>query len=439
MNVRLLDYWDRLRASYWFVPAVMMAFAALAAALVVQLDQALPPRILAGAWFVYESDVEGARTVLLAVAGTAVALLSTVFTLTVVPLTIAAAQLGPRLLRNFLRDIGTQVTLGVFSSTFVYAALVLLELPPVGAAPPQLAVTGAPLLLVVSACVLIYFIHHLAVSVQATNVIREVSDELEATIRRSFPPRTDVADPAAVREVARLRLLIEQEGAEVPAVGTGYVRAIDFESLERVAREAGVTLRLCCAPGAFMVPGEGLVLAWPAGRLDKEAAAAVNAAFLLGEQRTFAQDVEYGINALVEVAIRAMSPAINDPFTCMACVDRLSGALVLLAERCCPPLHRYDEQGRLLLIGDRLTFGRLVDAAFHPIRQYGRGNAEVLVRLLDALALIGSRAEASERLALLRHARQVEQDSRLSLPSPSDQERVRRAYESAMRILKIDD
>lgn len=413
----------------------MTGLAALLALGMVQLDATLPPGALDGAWFIYESDVEGARGVLLAIAGTVVALIGTIFALTVVPLTVAAAQLGPRLLRNFLRDIGTQVTLGTFCATFVYAVLVLLELPAVGGRPPQLAVTLSPLLLLVTVGVLIYFIHHLSISVQATNVIREVSEELERVIREAFPQPSGGAG-APPDAAAGMVAVVEREGAAVAAGASGYVRTVDFESLERLACERDGVLRLRAVAGDFVVAGEPLALVWPAACLDDALAAGVNASYFLGEQRTLTQDVEFGINALAEVAMRAMSPAINDPFTAMACVDRLCAALALVLERERAPLHRYDGMGRARVLADQITFGRLTDAAFHQIRQYGRGNAEVLIRMLHALALLAGRAVADEeRHALLRHAQLIEQDARAALPSSADQERVRRAYEAAAQIL----
>jgi uncharacterized membrane protein len=199
-------------------------------------------------------------------------------------------------------------------------------------------------------------------------------------------------------------------------------------------------------PGDFVGAGGAVALVWPAERATPELGAAVRAACMTGNKRTMTQDIEFGINSLVEIAVRAMSPAINDPFTAMNCLDRLGALLGRIACDCRPWSYRFDDAGNLRLIYDPVTFPRLVDAAFHLIRQYSRGNAEVLIRILDSiesvLPLLSSRGggpdAAADRSALRLHADLVraEAGDGGALPNPYDRERVRRRHAEVIASLE---
>ncbi|MBC8075544.1 MAG: DUF2254 domain-containing protein [Chloroflexales bacterium] len=436
MRARIVDLWDRLRTSYWFLPLVIAASFALLALALNALDERLPSGMLRDAWFVYQRDAADARSLLLAIAGGTLGILGVVLSITVVPLTIAAAQLGPRLLRNFLRDVTTQATSGIFCGSFIYCMLLALWLPASGEAPlPRIAVTLGLLLPIASVVVLIIFIHHVSVSVQAPNVIAEVAAELREAIEEAFPPRGATTAPQ-LAEAHEARATVAHEGQTLAATGEGYVRAIDYAGLIDAAARHNIVLLLRHMPGDFVVSGDVLALVWPAERAAEACAEAVNDAFIYGESRTLTQDVEFGINSLVEVALRALSPAINDPFTAMACLDWLASALSFASGRSCPSPFIYDDADTLRVITDPLTYPRIIDAAFNQIRQYGRTNAEVLIRMLHAIALVGARAvNAEERRALQHHAQLIEHDSRTGLATPADQLRVRTAYNQVVVVL----
>src|SRR5215207_2846666 len=188
MEVHLRKLWDSLRSSYWFVPALMTIGAVVLWAGTSVLDRTLYAAGTLPSTWLYTDDIDAVRTLLLAVAGAIIGLVGVVFSITMVPLTIAAAQFGPRLLRTFLRDTGTQITLGTFVATFIFCMLVLLRLRGGPAQPlPQISVTAGLLLALVSFGVLIYFINHVAISIQAPVVAAEVSAELHAAIDRELP------------------------------------------------------------------------------------------------------------------------------------------------------------------------------------------------------------------------------------------------------------
>lgn len=433
MHARLRKQWDALRASYWFVPALMVAGAVGLWAVTNAVDLRLG--LLGGspvAWL-YDDEIESARTLLFAVAGATVGIVGVVFSITMVPLTIAASQFGPRLLRTFLRDTGTQITLGMFEATFIFCMLVLFRLRD-GAAQtlPQLSVTVGLLLALASCVVLIYFINHVAVSVQAPIVAAEVSAELLAAINRELPALATEERAAAPPDFA-------SDARPVLASASGYVQARDDTALLRLASEHGLVVQTLKQPGDFVTQATALALIAPQAQSSDEINAALTAAFLLGPQRTLVQDLVFGINELVEMALRALSPAINDPFTALTCLDWIGAALCRACGRSFPPAVRCDEHGQPRLLTSPLTFTQLCDAAFDMIREYGRTSTVVTLRMLDTLLVVAQCARTQEqRGALLRHAVRVEQASVIGLPEAADRALVAARAQAVRQVLALD-
>jgi uncharacterized membrane protein len=220
------------------------------------------------------------------------------------------------------------------------------------------------------------------------------------------------------------------------ATASGYVQVRDDDGLLRFAQEHGLVLKLLSQPGDFVVEDTSLTLVWPKDAAPGEVNEVINAAFILGAQRTLVQDLTFGINSLVEVAIRALSPAINDPFTAMTCLDWLGTALCRICTRTFPPSRRYDDKGHLRLITNPITFSGLADAAFIQIRDYGRSSTMVLLRMLDTIAIIAQCVRTEEqRSTLLRHATLVERSSHLGLPETADRQVVTERYQTVLRLL----
>jgi uncharacterized membrane protein len=448
MRVRLIHLLDLLTAGYWFLPLLMSVGAVLLAVLCLAIDAAIPDAALANNPFLYVADADAERSTLLSVGTVTLGTAGVVFSLTTVPLTVAASQFGSRLLRNFLRDRITQVVLSMYFATFIYCMVVLFSIPnrPEIAELPHIATTVSLLMALTSFCLLVYFIHHIGVSLQAPTVIAEVGDELRRAIEyhAKIGEATGAAgdEPKSSEAFAEIAAQVEQEGTVLNANKTGYVHAIAIDELTTLAAERDIILRLLRQAGDFLTEDSPLAVFWPSSSEPSpeevtEVQDAVNNAYLVGYQRIPTLDVEFAVNQLVEIAVRALSPAINDPFTAMTCLDRLGIELARFAAVCHATPYRFDNVGRLRVILEAADFSRLTDAAFHQIRQYGRGNAEVLSRLLDALLLASSGSGLSEeRAALLRHARLVEEETNTDgLPNPYDRERVRKHAEAVLARL----
>jgi len=412
------------------VGAIALSFATIA------LDWVVQERLLRKIQFIWIGGTEGARQLLSTIAGSMITVAGVVFSITIVVLTLASSQFGPRLLRNFMRDRGNQVVLGTFIATFTYCLLVLRSIHGDGGPTfvPYISVTLGIVLSLLSVAVLIYFIHHVSVIIQAPAVIAMVSAELEEVIERLFPEKLGKAP--VVPLYPPIPKDFDSNAEPITALDTGYLQAIDNDSLLKLAVENDLLVKVNYRPGQFVIAGNPLLRAWPRERVSKESGSQFNEAFVLGSSRTPTQDVEFCIDQLVEVAVRALSPGVNDPFTAVNCVDRLGAALCQLSERDIPSAYRFDEKNRLRVIAYPVSFADLSDAAFNQIRQYGRSSVAVTIRLLETLLVIARRVRREGDLeALLRQATMIQRGSQ-ALGEVWDRQAVTERYRAVRACLE---
>lgn len=442
MAARIRSSWDRVRSSFWFVPSLLTAGGVAAAIAAVGLDEVMPGDWARG-WF-YTSSAEAAREILGTIAGAMATTAGVVFSITLVALTLASNQLGPRLLRNFRRDRTIQLVIGTLVSTFLYCLIVLRAVrgEDSNGFIPHLSVSLGVLFALVSVGALIYFIHHIAVSIQADDVVARVLAELTKGIDRMFPEEIgkDGPGPRAEEPESLLPEGFAREARPVGAAEDGYLQLIEPGALLSLAVEEDALIRVERRPGAYLIAGEPLVRAWPADRVTEKFEARVHSAFAQGHYRTPVQDVEFSFNQLVEVAVRALSPGINDPFTAVTCLDRIGSALCRLAGRETPSPYRRDEEGVLRVIAPPDTFATIVDTAFNQIRQSARSNAAVTIRLMETISRVARFAlRPQDRAALRRHAEMTLRGAQEGLPEVNDQKAVEEPYREANRVLLDPD
>ncbi len=416
------NLWESLRENFWFVPTVMVVAAISFSWVTINLDKiADTSNQFATLGWTFTRGPEGSRAVLATVAGSMVTITSVTFSITIVALQLASSQFGPRLLRNFMRDRGNQISLGTFIATFAYSLLILRTVN--GSEDrrfvPHISVTVGLIMALTSIGVLIYFIHHSAASIQAENVIANVGRELDQAIARLYPDCVGVG-PRGRKGEEMPPPGFDRESRPVAADRSDYIQNIDLDRLMELARDHDLIIGVPHRPGKFLVAGGDLARVWPGERLDDEIEEVIRGAFYLGPRRTLTQDVEFAIDQLVEIAVRALSPGVNDPFTAINCVDRLGAALVVLARREIPPPLRYDD-GHLRVIADASTVKGIVNATFNQIRQAARNDAAVTIRLLETMAAVASQARGEAwRSALRRQAEMVHRGSQQALPEGED-------------------
>lgn len=392
-------------------------------------------------WWIYGGGPDNARTVLSVIASSMITVAGVVFSITIVVLSLASSQFGPRLIRNFMNVRANQMVLGTFVATFIYGVLVLRT---VNAGMetrfiPGLSVTIAIVMSLLSLGVLIFFIHNVSESIQAQNIIARVCRDLDKAVDRIFPEKLGQEEDLSSAPIKRdydIPKTCDREVCQVKAESSGYLQAIDDDALIRIAVEENLLIHLGYRPGNFITRGNVLVTVWPGERVDETLSEKINAIFIVGSERTLEQDVEFAISQLVEIAVRALSPGINDPITANTCIDWLGVSLSQLANRKMPSSHRFDQEDRLRVICKPFTFEGMVDAAFNMIRQNSQSVAAVSIHLLETIATVAAQTYREEdRTALLRHAAMVVRGCKEKLSELDDREDLEKRYEAALEIL----
>ncbi len=389
------------------------------------------------AW-VENGSADTAREILLAVAAAIMTVIGINFSVTIVTLTLASTQFGPRMLRNFIRDRGTQLTLGTFVATAVYCVLVLLAIGPAehGVFVPHLSVSVVFVLVLVDLAVLIYFLHHIAIQIQLPFVIASIAGDLTRYLEVRRP---DVRMSAAGQhddpeEIAALIDTIESSGAKIPTPKGGYLQAIRYDKLARSASGADAVVRLPYRPGNFLIEDRELAAVWPPEAADRMARC-LQRAQITGPVRALAQDPAFAIDQLVEIAIRALSPAVNDTFTALACVDWLGNTLCKLARVWSPALVYRDRAGAIRVICEQVSYENLVLRSFAKIRQASRGMPALLMRQLEALkAIMEQVTDVDQARVLMDQAAMIQRANLESVPEEADQADVERRYSAVASV-----
>ena len=420
---RLKRFWSNLRGSFWLVPSLIVAFSATLAGALLEADSTGITRWMAGWPRLFGAGAAGARGMLSTIAGSMMTVVGVTFSMTLVTLALASSQYTSRILRNFMRDRVTQVVLGIFAGIFTYCLIVLRTIRggDESAFIPGIAVTFSVVMSIGAIGALIFFIHHIASSIQASNIIASVAAETMTAIDRLFPetlghePEDDEEDQAALP-------LTKRKWQAVPAKGNGYVQNVDSAGLLRLAGEHKTIVRMERGIGDFVVrdtPLASLALEVP---LEEEIVAALQAAYSVDRHRTMNQDCAFGIRQMVDIALHALSPSVNDTTTAVMCVDYLTAILARLASRNIPSSYRY-EDGELRVIAMGQNFAGLVAESFDQILGSAGGNLGIMLRMLGALQTIASLTTSPGRQrALCEQVQRIAELAERTIASPHDRE-----------------
>ncbi|MFW6079964.1 MAG: DUF2254 domain-containing protein [Gemmatimonadota bacterium] len=425
---RLRQACSDFRESLGFLPTLLTLAAILVAALTIAVDLAIEDAYgWDGVPLLFGAGAEGARGVLGAIAGGIITVTGVIFSVTIVALQLASTQFTPRVLRNFTADRGNQLTLGVLIATFTYTLLVMRTIRADagrGDFVPLISVTVSLLLALVSIGFLIYFIAHLARSLQAVVIIRRVAEDTLKSVGRTFVS----VDDAASRPVDAGR---PDERAPVRARDAGYIQAIDADTLLACAAEMDAVVRMELAHGRFVLPGGVLISVWPAARLRGGYADRLRGAVTLGWQRTIEQDPAWGVIELADIAVRALSSSVADPTTASLCIDRLSEILVEIGRH--EPRRRLvaERDGRGVAL-QPATFDSIIDVAFDRIAIYGAPDATVVRDIVDALAAVARRVPARQRPCLARQIERLRERAERVAASEADRELIRTTAAAAL-------
>jgi uncharacterized membrane protein len=422
---------ETLRTNLWLIPAIESVAAVGLFALTLSIDRAAGRHALTLPSWVISGSPDAARQILAALAAAIITVVGVVFSIILVVLTLASTQFGPRMLRTFIRDRGTQLTLGTFVATFFYSVLVLISIGSTFV--PHLSVTVAIAATAVDLGVLIYFIHHTATMIQLPQVIASIAGDLTRAIdaETAAPPPQDRLANGPSLQVLQARL--DREGRVVAAPAGGYLRFVRHATLVRIAAEHDAVIRLHYRPGHFLTRAHPMATVWP-----PEAAETIGRQLarvhITGPLRTLSQDIAFGLDQLVEIGIRALSPAVNDTFTALTCVDWIGDSLTKIAVEWHPRSCHRDAHGEIRLITAPVSYERLVQRSFEKVRQAASAMPAVLIRQLDALYKIMAVAPDGRSQVLLDQAAMIQRLNLRTVAEATDQADVTARYEALLEL-----
>ena len=435
MLTKVANLYDRMQSSYWCIPSIMAVQAVAFSTLMLYLDLLNSEVSFLDLSWINLTGASGAQNILATVASSMITVTGMIFSITIVALSLTAQQYGPRLLQNFLRNRGNQIVLGTVTATYLYCLLVMRTINEnhESSFVPHLSILCGLGLAVLCVGMLIYFIHNITISIQVSHVIANVSRDLSDTVARMFPEERAQNTSVRNNEMVTADILpddFDEQARLITCDRAGYLQAIDYSGLLELATEHNLVLRISQRMGQFLVPKSGLVELWPGEAIeDADLGKLINQHFITGKQRTQSRDLEFLVNELVEIAGRALSPGINDPFTAMSCIDHLVLTLCDLAQRPFPAPGRKDQTGRVRIIEAPPAYRRIVDLAFNQIRQYSRSHMAVTIHLLEGIRKIAPFVTITEQQeALLRQAAMIEHASQTELPEDQDRQEVHDKY-----------
>lgn len=442
MKVRMIRNWEQLTTNFWFIPACMALFVVLLAGLMLFIDAKLQNAPVPILKWLYISGPSGARALLSTIAASAITVTSIIFSLTIVTLSMASSQFGPRLLPNFMQQSGTQLAQGTFIATFIYALLILSRIPdaPVEDSFPHLSVVIGLILGIISFFVLIYFVHHVSMYIRVSRVLDDVANNSLLHMRKIFPEGIGKEPPEDLKRQDSVQLATTSNPSHViTTTKSGYLQAIDTGALMALALENDIVVRLRVRPGHFVVKDHPVAevvrgnLKYP-DKIDTQ----LNDSLIIGPERTSTQDVEFAVEQLVEVGVRALSPGINDPFTAINCIDRIGSVLSYLAYRELPNAFRYDDKDVLRVVANPYTYKGIINTAFDQLRQASRGEVSVSLRLLETIQMLGEQQLPNEfQETLATQARSIYFANKESFEFENDRIDLEKRFHVVNELLKI--
>ncbi len=406
---KLKYVWEELNASFWFVPILMILIAMGSAIGFLYLDSQIqysPQGVLR---YLLPAGVDSARSILTIIAGAMIGVAGTVFSITLVVLTLASSQLGSRLVRNFMYDKLNQVVLGTYVSSFVYCLIILSSLKENESFHfvPAISVLVALASAIAGIILLVIFIHHVSMSIQSDKVISDISDAMSKSIRKLFPDEIGHEEEKSTPDIPTLKQKYAFK-QEVRCKKSGYLQSVDGDGLLRLAQENDCIIILHHRPGDYLVQDVVVCEILCNEKCDNDIYEKIHDDLIIGKVRTPLQDAEFSIHQMVEVASRALSPGVNDPYTAIACIDNLTSVMCYLTGVQYPSPYRFDSEDRLRVIADNHTFAGMLNAAFNQIRQYAEGSPSVMIRLLEAMITIHKFSRNSnQKKQVIQHAKMV--------------------------------
>lgn len=403
--------WKELTGSFWFIPILIILFSIVLATFLIYLDRTIDVSSIKYLSYIFTESADSARSVLSTISGAMIGVAGTVFSITLVALTLASSQFGSRLLKNFMHERLNQVVLGTYVSTYVYCLIVLNVVKENDGETfiPTLSILVAIIIAIGNIVLLIVFIHFISTSIQAEKVISDISKALMKNIDSIFSEELE-GDEEVTDDFKDLNYYLE----DFPNVKTllapksGYLQYLHNQSLYEAAKANAYIIVALHRVGSYIVKGEAMIKLYSKTEFTKDSMIDFKDNFVIGNARTRQQDAEHSIHQMVEIACRALSPGINDPFTAISCIDNLTSTLCYLTRVKFPSKYNFDDEDQLRYAHFPLTYEGMLDAAFLQIRQFSKGSPAVVIRLMEAMIKIHNFTTfSSHKKAVKEHAEMI--------------------------------
>ncbi len=405
---KLFFFWSEIKTSFWFIPSLLILSAVIAAWVMIFIDHQIDIEIEGIFSFMFTSSADSARSVLSIISGAMIGVAGTVFSITLVALTLASSNFGSRLIRNFMYEKINQIVLGAYISSFIYCLIVLNVIKETDTTVfiPSLSVLFAIILTIINIFLLVIFIHHIAVSIQSDKVVSDIAESLSHNVKVLFPE--EMGEDFEVEKEPTLPTEYYNFTYNVKSNKSGYLQYIDDNKIFDFANKNNLIVKLDCRPGDYLVQGVNIARVFSKDELEDSSLNIFKLAFITGKSRTPQQDAEFAIHQMVEIAARALSPGVNDPYTAIACIDNLTTTMCYLSKVKFPSPYRYNDNKELRLIASVLDFEGMLNAAFNQIRQFAKDSPSVVIRLMESLKVVYYYTDKDEyKMAVKMHAEMI--------------------------------
>ena len=474
---RLRNLWQWLIGSYWFIPTACVIVGILLAPLLVTIDQHFDRETVREISFAFTGDDDAARAIMTAIAGAVLGVAGTTFSITIAVLSMASSQFGPRLLRNFLTDTPNQFVLGAFIGTFSYSLLVLKSIHKydVSFGVPQLAVTFAIIMAIICALLLVYFVQHMVHAIQASHVIQNASNDAILNIDYWYDDRCDIQHQRDT-EHHDIEQFHRWSATPIYSPQTGYLQQIYLESLITLSQDYGGVVQMHVNLGEYVTDRNviGYFYQRPADHPNNQQKTATphlaviprapdglfwqrfTGCVRLEQRLAHSNDIAYSLGQMTEIAVRALSPGINDPKTAVNCVQSLTSCLSIMMRRQPPsPYHFYIPQSDNTVTSDAIeperlailalvthtpTISDFIDVSIGEIRRYAAADLMVLEALCQAMVNLNyARVNQAQQQTLLHELNLIQRAGEDNLSYPELITDLTAMCEQAKQFILDDD
>ncbi|NCT41482.1 MAG: DUF2254 domain-containing protein [Alphaproteobacteria bacterium] len=438
MLLKIYNYWQLLKSNLWFVPAAFcIGFLAFTASLyyveITYLHDLEYPS------FLFQGSTDDAKSVTIALMSAMITMATLAISITMVVLSLAASQLGPRLIRSFMSDQKTKDFIGLFFGAVMACFVLTIILHSRGSqmVTPQLTISVVFVICAINLFIFLGFVHHVAQSSIADNVILKVSNDLKSALNRLTKDIIKKRYEAS-KDNGEWPKDFEQMSTRIVFERSGYVQNIDYDAIMDIACNHDLRVRVDFKAGRYIVEGEdGLRIYSKVKDKTDDIEKRIKNTFIIGNQHTATQDISYSIRHLVEIAIRALSPGINDSFTAMSVLDHLSGALAILFEKETPAEDFYDDEGIKRMHAKQSDEADIILSAFDQIRFHGRGTPSMIRHLLKKFKPMAELAkDKATKTAIIKQLNAIAHDLKTMNDSEPDIEDLRIATDELIAALK---